>query len=54
MGSILIEIFDVKVLNGIYPKVYISREYGMSILCILSSLEIYKNKTAEVNIDNLY
>ena len=34
MGSIFIEIFDVKVLNAIYPKVYISRQYGNCILNI--------------------
>ena len=28
MGSIFIEIFDIKVLNSIYPMIYISRKYG--------------------------
>ena len=29
MGSIFIVIFDVNVLNAIYPMVYISRQYGI-------------------------
>ena len=32
MGSIFIEIFDVKVLYAIYPMVYISRQYGKLFL----------------------
>ena len=35
MGSIFIEIFDVEVLNSIYPMVYISKKYGsFFILCL--------------------
>ena len=33
MGSIFIEIFDAKVLNAIYPMVYISRLYGKFYKC---------------------
>ena len=32
MDSIFIEIFDFKVLNAIYPMVYISMQYGIFVL----------------------
>ena len=46
MGRIFMEIFDVKVLNAIYPHgIYISKQYGMFDffeLCISSFITVLK------------